>query len=115
MILEDFYFIGHNQAEMFWHKFSFRMGIIRKKVFFRNLKDNSFQIDVDLKDHDQEDLLPLLVLPGGLLSAGPGNWTNSWVAWDCHWGLVHHLVDNYLLLHGIRVPVTLDLVQVMVT
>ena len=90
------------------------MGNIGKKVF-RNLKDNSFQIDVDLKDHDQEDLLPLLVLPGGLLSAGPGNWTNSWVDWHCHRGLVHHLVDNYLLLHGVGVSVTLDLVLVMVT
>ena len=54
MILEDFYFIGRNQAEMFGIHFNSEWGKFGEK-FFGNL----FQIDVDLKDHDQEDLLPL--------------------------------------------------------
>ena len=58
MILEDFYFIGRNQAEMFGINFHSEWGKFGM-IFFGNLNDNSFQIDVDLKDHDQEDLLPL--------------------------------------------------------
>ena len=36
IILEDFYYIGRNHAEMFWHKFSFRMGKIWEKVLWKS-------------------------------------------------------------------------------
>ena len=75
MILDDFYFIGCNHAEMFGINFHSEWGKFGEK-FFGNLNDNSFQIDVDLKDHDQEDLLPL---PGGLMSADSGSWRNTCV------------------------------------
>ena len=109
MIIEDLYFIGRNQTEIFCISFGQNVGILGGK--FGICKDNSFQKDDDLKDRYQVDLLPVLGLPGGLLSAGPG-WfgssTSNWDDWDHSWGFVNHLVD-YLFLHGLGESVALDL------
>ena len=45
MIFDDFYFIGRNQAEMFGINFHSEWGKFGM-IFFGNLNDNCFQIDV---------------------------------------------------------------------